>query len=91
MFCSRRSNSLVSNVHERAFRIVYEDHNSSYSELVIIKNEPTIHQQNISVLMKETYKLEIYLSLPLTDMFLVCKINYNLRNFKKPANTKKLS
>ena len=81
----------MSNVHERAFRIVYEDLNSSYSELVIIKNKPAIHQQNMSVLMKEIYKLEIYLSLPLTDMFQVCKINYNVRNFKKPANTKKLS
>ena len=28
MFCSRRSNSLVNNVHERALRIVSDDHNS---------------------------------------------------------------
>ena len=33
MFCSRRSNSLVNNVHEKIFRIVSDDHNSSYSEL----------------------------------------------------------
>ena len=30
IFCSRRSNSLVNNVHERALRIVSDDHNSSY-------------------------------------------------------------
>ena len=55
MFCSRRSNSLVNNVHERALRIVSDDHNSSYSELLMTKKEHTIHQQNINVLVKEIY------------------------------------
>ena len=90
MFCSWRSNSLVNNVHERALRIVSDDHNSSYSELLIIKKEHTIHQQNINVLMKEIYKFENNLSPPLIDdMFQVRKINYNLRHFQKFANTKK--
>ena len=91
MFCSRISNSLVGNVHERALRVVYDDYNSSYSELPMIKNEPIIHQQNVNVLMKEICKFENYLYPPLTDMSQVCKINYNLRNFKKLANIKKLS
>ena len=39
MFCSRISNSLVNNVHERALRIVSDDHNSSYSELLMTKKE----------------------------------------------------
>ena len=90
MFCSRRSNSLVNNVHERAPRIVHGDHNSSYSQLLKTKNECTIHQQNINVLMKEIYKFENDLSPPLTDdMFQVRKINYDLRHFQKIANTKK--
>ena len=38
MFCSRRSNSLVNNVHEIGLRIVHDDHNSSYSELLKTKN-----------------------------------------------------
>ena len=88
MFCSRRSNSLVNNVHERAFRIVHDDHNSSYSELLKTKNQRTIHQQNINVLMKEIYKFENDLSPPLfDDMFQVRKINYDLRDFQKIANT----
>ena len=57
----------------------------------MIKNEPIIHQQNVNVLMKEICKFENYLYPPLTDMSQVCKINYNLRNFKKLANIKKLS
>ena len=43
--------------------------------------------------MKEMYKFENNLSSPLVDdMFQSLKINYNLRHFKKFANTnKKLS
>ena len=90
MFCSRRSNSLVNNVLEKALRIVHDDHNSSYSELLKTKNERTIHQQNINVLMKEIYEFENDLSPPLIDdMFQVRKINYDLRHFQKTANTKK--
>ena len=58
MFCSRRSNSLVNNVPERALRIVDDDHNSCSSELLMTKSERTIHQENINVLMKEIYKFE---------------------------------
>ena len=90
MFCSGRSNSLVNNVHERALRIVHDDHNNSYSELLKTKNERTIHQQNINVLMKEIYEFENDLSPSLIDdMFQVRKINYDLRHFQKIANTKK--
>ena len=90
MFCSRRSNSLVNSVHERALRIVSDDHNSSYSELVMTKKEHTIHQQNIDVLMKDIYKFENSLSPPLIDyMFQVRKVNYNLRHLEKLSNTKK--
>ena len=82
----------MNNVHERALRIVHDDHNSSYSELLKTKNERTIHQQNINVLMKGIYKFENDLSPPLIDdMFQVRKINYDLRHFQKIANTKKNS
>ena len=41
----------------------------------MIKNECTIHQQNINVRMKEIFKFENNLSPPQTDMFQVRKIN----------------
>ena len=73
MFFSRRSNSLVNNVLERALRIVYDDHNSFYSEFLMTKNERTILQQNINVLMKEIYKFENDLSpLQIDYMFSIC-------------------
>ena len=51
-----------------------------------------IHQQNINILMKEIYKFENDLSLPLTDdMFQVCKTSYKLRHFQKIENSKKNS
>ena len=49
----------------------------------MIKNERTIHQQNINVRMKEIFKFENNLSPPLTDMFQVRKINYKLKHFPK--------
>ena len=79
----------MNNFHEGALRIVYDDHNSSDSELLMTKNERTIHQQNINVLMK---KFENDLSPPLIDdMFQVCKTSYNLRHFQKIANSRKNS
>ena len=67
MFCSRISNSLVNNVDERTLRIVSDDHNSSYSELIMTKKKHTIHQENINVLMNEIYKFENNLSPMLID------------------------
>ena len=88
MFWSRGSNSLVNSFHEKSLRIIYDDHNSSYSELLMTKNGRTIHHQNINVFMKEICDLS-----PPTigDMFQVCKINYNVRPFQKIANITKSS
>ena len=48
----------MNNIHERGFRIFYDDHSSSCFEFLMTKNEPTLHQPNVNVLMKEIYKLE---------------------------------
>ena len=74
IFCSRRSNFLVNNVHEGALTIVSDDHQSSYCELLMTMKENTIHQQNINIFMKGIYKFENNLSPPLiVDMFQVAK------------------
>ena len=62
IFYPRRSNSLVNYFHERALRVVDDYHSSSYSELLMLKNNPTIHQHNIKILITEMYKFENYLS-----------------------------
>lgn len=47
MFCTRKSNCLENYLHERTLRAVYDDHSSSYSELIMTKSEPTIYQHKI--------------------------------------------
>ena len=64
-FCSRRSNNLINKLHERALRIVYNDYNSSFNELLEKTNENTIHIKNIRILMTEIYKFLNGLSPPI--------------------------
>ena len=49
-FCLGRSNSLLNYVNERALRVVNDDHSSSYSELIMAKNELAIHQLSMKIL-----------------------------------------
>ena len=55
-FCSRRSNHLINKLQERALRIAYNDFNSSFSELLEMANESTIHTRNLKFLLSEVYK-----------------------------------
>ena len=55
-FCSRRSNNLINRLQERALRVVYNDYDSSFNELLEKANESTIHIKNIHILMTEIYK-----------------------------------
>ena len=81
MFCSRRSNNLINNIHERALRATYDDHTSNFTQLLEKKRESTIHQQNIQALMKEIYKFTNNLSPIVDHMFQFLVNSYNLRNF----------
>ena len=47
MFRSRKLNSRVNKLHERALRIVYQDCASSFTELYEKDNSTTIHNRNI--------------------------------------------
>ena len=53
MFCTRESNCRLYRVHERALRIISEDYISSFSDLITLLNEKTIHQRCINFLMTE--------------------------------------
>ena len=52
-FCSRRSNNLINKLQERALRVVYNDCDSSFSELLEIANE---NIKYIHILMTEIYR-----------------------------------
>ena len=55
-FCSRQSNHLRNKFQERALIIVYNNYDSSFSKLLGMSNESTIHIKNIKVLMTEIDK-----------------------------------
>ena len=56
MFHSRKLNSRVNNIHERALRIVYKDFVSTFAELLNKDNSFTVHERNIQALGIELYK-----------------------------------
>ena len=80
-FCSRRSNHLINKLQERALRIAYNDFNSSFSELLEMANESTIHIRNLKFLLTEVYKFLNGLSPPImNEVFQTNDCPYDLRN-----------
>ena len=56
MFCSRSYNKKINRLQERAFRLVYNDYESSFDALLNKSKSLSIHRQNILKLMTEVYK-----------------------------------
>ena len=57
MFCSRTANGKINKLHERALRIVYDDLESSFEELLEKDNSFNIHHQNVQRVALEMYKI----------------------------------
>ena len=57
MFHSRRTNSKINKLHERALRIVYDDDVSAFNQLLVMNESFYIHHQNIQRLLIEIYKV----------------------------------
>ena len=57
MFCSRQSNNLINKVLERGVRLIYRDETRDFQQILRKRNEITIHQRNLQVLMTEVYKI----------------------------------
>ena len=77
MSCSRKQNSKINSIHGRALRIIYQNHTSSYCDLLQLYQESTIDQNNI-ILMIEVYKFLNGLSPPIMeDIF---KLRENIYN-----------
>ena len=81
MFCSRKANNRINQIHERALRLVYNDTTSSFEELLIKDNSVTIHQKNIRSLAIEIFKIKNNLSTEIMSELLEARnIKYNLRS-----------
>ena len=92
IFCQRSSNTRINHLHERALRIVFNDNESTFEDLLQKDNSVSIHRKNIRLLCIELYKVKNNLSTHLmSEIFNLRNIDYNLRSqtdFKQgPVNT----
>ena len=58
MFCSKTMNKKINYIHERALRLVHNDYESSFTDLLEIDKSLSIHHRNIHVLATEMYKVK---------------------------------
>ena len=65
MFHSRTLNNKINRLHERALRLVYDDENLTFQELLDLDDSMTIHHKNIQKLAIEMFKIKNNLSSPL--------------------------
>ena len=71
MFHSRKLNSRVNKLHQRALRIVYQDYAFSFTELIEKDNSTSIHSKNIQFLATELFKVKNVLSQPFMNKMFV--------------------
>ena len=57
MFCGQKSNNKINGRHETSLRIVNNDYQNKYEELLSHDNCFSIHDQNIHRLATENYKV----------------------------------
>ena len=81
MFHSRQINNKINRLHERALRVIYRDHVSTFEELLAKDKSVTIHQRNLQYLAIEMFKSKNSLSPAfMKDIFKEQKLTYSLRN-----------
>ena len=81
IFHSRQINHKINKLHERALRIVYNHHFSSFEELLSKDKSVTVHQRNFQILATGMYKILNRLSPDIMqDIFETTSNYYNTRN-----------
>ena len=87
IFCSRKTNNKI---HERATRIVLNDHISDFETMLRNMNDITIHHRNIQTLMTKLFKIKYDLVPPIMDSMLNWRtIYYNFRNLQEFQSKRK--
>ena len=81
MFCSKFANNEINRTNKRALRVLYEDYDSSFEQLLEKDGSITVHQKNLQILMTEIYKTTNHINPPyIWDFFVEKDMPYNLRN-----------
>ena len=90
MFTSRYLNNALNNIHERALRLIYNDHKKSFNSILTENNLQTIDQKNLEFLAIEIYKFQKELPPPImNDIFFSRQNIYNLRKFLELSTSTK--
>ena len=81
MFHSRTLNNKINRLHERALRLVYEDENLTFQELLDLDESMSIHHRNIQKLAIKMFKIKNNLSPPrMQEIFKGNTNTYDFRN-----------
>ena len=57
MFCGKKLNHKINEIHKRTLRCVYKDYHLSFEELIKRYNEYSIHTKNLQSLMLFFYRI----------------------------------
>ena len=80
MFHSKRLNNKINSIHKKDLRTTYQDHLSTFKELLNKDNFVSIHHRNKQVLATEMFKIHGSLPLDILREKFVSQISsYNLR------------
>ena len=75
---------MINKLHERALRLVLNNHVKDFEALLRKSNDISCHHRNIQMLMTEIYKLLNKLAPPIMDLMLNKRnITYNFRNLQE--------
>ena len=90
MFCSRNRNTSINKIHERSLRLIHDDNDTSFQDLLALSLQSNIHVRNLQLLMTEVYKYLNGYSPPIMgNIFKVRSSNYNLRNSRELYSSKR--
>ena len=78
---SRKRNSHINCILERVLKIVYQDHNSTFNDLLAKDDCFKIHDRNLNKLLIEMFKLKMRLALEIMSLvFDIIECLYPLKN-----------
>ena len=78
---NRKLNNHINRIHERALRIVYQDHNSTFEEILAKDGSFKIHDRNLQRLLIEIFKVKMKLAPEImNEVFDIIESTYPPRN-----------
>ena len=77
---NRKIHNRINRIHERALRVVYNDDNATFEQLLKKENAVKIHDRNLQVLATEMFKVKLSIApVIINDVFRIRKNDYNTR------------